>query len=62
MLLVRRDRKCRVEGCDESVIARRGGRCTFHDGSVIVCICARPRPDGLGECQDCHRLVPRIAP
>lgn len=28
-----------------------------HDCEPTTCVCDVPRPDGLGECAGCHRLV-----
>lgn len=45
-----------------------GGQRRFRRSDVyallpdpVVCECADPDPDAVGECASCHRLVPRAA-
>lgn len=53
---------CAVPGCGETLGRWRGmasDLCSWHDGSVLYCICREPDFDGI-ECRVCFR-APRWA-
>lgn len=54
---VNRPRRTTVNDC---IVCNRPTRHTFGyhpECEPTTCTCATPRPDGIGECAGCHRLV-----